>query len=84
MTYFNIRDVRLFKPHINPPNVDSIAIHRRYFGLPLSILTATAEIPGLSRRSIAVPLATCPKAPLPITFSMVTLSREISQERVDG
>ena len=71
-------------PTLIPPNVDSIAIHRRYFGLPLGILTATAEIPGLSRRSIAASLATYPKAPLPITFSMVTLSRRISQKRVDG
>ena len=48
-----------------------------------SILTATVVFPGLKRRFIAVPQATSPKAPLPMTFSIVTRFLATSQERVE-
>ena len=52
--------------------------------LPFSILIATVVSPDLNGSSIAVPLATWPKAPLPIIFSTVTLFFATSQERVRG
>ena len=58
--------------------------HGIWNSLRLSILTATVVVcPGLFGRSVAVPLATWPKAPLPITFSTFTWLLATSQELVD-
>lgn len=51
--------------------------------IPLSILMATKVSWGLPWRLMTVPLATWPKEPCPIIFSIVTFSRGISKERVD-
>ena len=51
--------------------------------IPLSILMATRVSWDLPWRLVTVPLATWPKEPCPIIFSIVTLSRGISNERVD-
>ena len=46
--------------------------------VPFNILTATCVSCCLSRRPLTFPLATWPKAPLPIIFSIITFWRRIS------
>ena len=51
---------------------------------PLSIFTATVKLSWLPRKLFTVALATCEKAPLPMTVIMLTCLRLISQLLVDG
>ena len=46
--------------------------------VPFNILTATCVTRCLPRRPLTFPLATWPKAPLPIIFSIITFWRRIS------
>ena len=52
--------------------------------IPRSIFMATVILPSLPGKLVAVPRATWPNAPPPMTFSMITFSLSTSHERVPG
>ena len=52
--------------------------------IPCSIFMATVILPSLPGKFVAVPRATWPNAPPPMTFSMITFSLSTSHERVAG